>query len=181
MYYEEHENKPVDFSQIEDTNKLRSDVMERVSNDQIWAWADYGHSKNLKKASEMKPDDNHRKIIVSRSHAGSVQDVSKRAFGANTEVVPAGGAGYKTLEVIKGNVEAYVHVTLIKKWDICSGHAILKAVDGMMTTLDGNFITYSPEDTPKNEGGLLATIYNHYDYLKKLTPEMDNLKKSHKR
>lgn len=89
--------------------------------------------------------------------------------------------GYKTLEVIKGNVEAYVHVTLIKKWDICAGHAILKAVDGKMTTLDGNYITYYPSDDPKNGAGLLATIYNHYDYLKKLTPEMDTLKGKHKR
>lgn len=49
-----------------------------------------------------------------------------------------------------------------------------------MTTLEGNFITYWPDDDPKNEDGLLATIYNHYDYLKKLAKEKDNLKTVHR-
>ncbi|XP_070195839.1 inositol monophosphatase 3-like [Littorina saxatilis] len=147
----------------------------------VWAWVDKGHSPNLKKSSDVKPNENKRKIIVSRSHAGPVEAVAKKSFGPDTEVVPAGGAGYKTLEVIKGNVEAYVHVTLIKKWDICAGHAILKAVEGKMTTLEGNYITYYPKDNPKVDAGLLATIYNHYDYLKKLAPEMDTLKGKHKR
>jgi inositol monophosphatase 3 len=91
--------------------------------------------------------------------------------------------GYKTVEVIQGNAEAYVHVTDIKKWDICAGHAILRAVDGKMTTLEGNYITYFPKDDPRNRDGLLATIYHHDDYLAKLAPEMETLKKKehHKR
>ncbi|XP_076440856.1 inositol monophosphatase 3-like [Babylonia areolata] len=156
-------------------------IHKPFSGETVWAWVNYGHSPNLKKASDIQRDPNHRQIIVSRSHSGPVETVAKRSFGENTEVVPAGGAGYKTLEVIKGNVEAYVHVTLIKKWDICSGHAILKAVDGTMTTLEGNYISYRPSDDPKNGEGLLATIYNHNDYLNKLTPEMDTLKGKHRR
>lgn len=76
--------------------------------------------------------------------------------------------GYKTLEVIKGNQDAYVHTTLIKKWDICAGNAILNALDGKMTTLDGKHIDYKSGDQPKNEGGLVATTYNHEMYLDKL-------------
>lgn len=82
--------------------------------------------------------------------------------------------GYKTLEVIKGNQDAYIHSTLIKKWDICAGNAILSALDGKMTTLDGRHIDYSRGDQPKNEGGLLATLYKHDLFLEKL----QQLKKS---
>ncbi len=32
-------------------------------------------------------------IIVSRSHAGDVEKVAKEALGAETTVIPAGGAG----------------------------------------------------------------------------------------
>jgi inositol monophosphatase 3 len=78
-------------------------------------------------------------------------------------------SGYKTLEVIKGNQDAYVHTTLIKKWDICAGNAILSSLDGKMTTLDGKHIDYRSGDQPKNEGGLLATTYNHDTYLEKLS------------
>ena len=76
-------------------------------------------------------------------------------------------SGYKTLEVIKGAVNAYTHVTLIKKWDICAGNAILNAVGGKMTTLDGDYIDYSPYQNVKNERGLLATVNTklHYNYL----------------
>ena len=77
-------------------------------------------------------------------------------------------AGYKTLEVIKGNQHAYLHNTLIKKWDICAGNAILNALDGKMTTLEENFIDYGSPNQYKNDKGLLATLYNHQEYLDKL-------------
>ena len=43
------------------------------------------------------------RIIVSRSHAGSVEVVARGAFGDGVTVTPAGGAGFKTWEVMKGN------------------------------------------------------------------------------
>lgn len=76
--------------------------------------------------------------------------------------------GYKTLEVIQGNADAYVHVTLIKKWDLCAGNAILNAVHGNMTTLDGLPIDYSSKEQYKNDGGVLATLHDHQYYLPKL-------------
>ena len=61
------------------------------------------------------------RVIVSLSHAGSVTDVAQSAFkDKEVTVTPAGGAGYKTLELVHGNQDIYVHTTLIKKWDICA-------------------------------------------------------------
>lgn len=84
--------------------------------------------------------------------------------------------GYKTLEVIKGHQDAYIHTTLIKKWDICAGNAILNALEGKMTTLEANFIDYGSRNDYKNEKGLLATVYNHPEYLDKLK---SSLKSTH--
>ena len=108
------------------------------------------------------------KIIVSRSHKGEVETVAKEAFGEGTVVTPAGGAGYKTWEVVKGFQDAYVHTTLIKKWDICAGAAILNALGGKMTTLQGETIDFGRADQEKNEGGLLATMHHHDYFLDKL-------------
>ena len=85
--------------------------------------------------------------------------------------------GYKALEVVKGSVDAYTHITRIKKWDICAGNAILNALGGKMTTLDGDFINYSPRLDAKNERGLLATMSArvHYDYLEKLGAEAKDI------
>ncbi|KAH9504619.1 Inositol monophosphatase 3 [Bulinus truncatus] len=142
-----------------------------------WAWYGYGHSKNLKQADGAETGDfqKHR-IIVSRSHQGDIEKVAKSAFD-NVEIIPAGGAGYKTLEVIKGSASAYTHMTLIKKWDICAGNAILNAVGGKMTTLDGDYIDYSPNLKVQNERGLLATVNSklHYDYLDKLGEKAKDL------
>ena len=38
--------------------------------------------------------------------------------------------------------DAYVHVTKIKKWDICAGDAILRALGGTLTDLDGREVDY---------------------------------------
>ena len=73
---------------------------------------------------------------MSRSHAGSVKETVKDRI-PNSDVIPAGGAGYKVLSLFEGKANAYVHTTLIKKWDICAGNALLTAVGGKMTTLHG--------------------------------------------
>ncbi|XP_072412674.1 inositol monophosphatase 3 [Chiloscyllium punctatum] len=119
-------------------------------------------------------------VIVSRSHAGAVQSFSKGAFGSNTTVIPAGGAGYKVLSLLDtrediqpDSADLYIHVTFIKKWDICAGNAILKALGGHMTTIEGDNIDYS--DSPSNSGGLVATVgIDHHALLKRL-PDLKNL------
>ena len=140
-----------------------------------WAWVGRGGSEGLvqsassTKTREITASMDHLSLIVSRSHGGAVNASARKAFGLATKVVLAGGAGYKVLQVIRGKVDGYVHVTCIKKWDICSGDAILRALGGKMTKLDGEEIDYSADITPKNEGGLLASLTNHEKMRKKLT------------
>ena len=65
--------------------------------------------------------------------------------------------------------DAYIHVTLIKKWDLCAGNAILNALGGNMTDLKGKTIDYSGNDLKvKNEGGVLAALSRHSEFLQKL-------------
>ncbi|KAG0730226.1 Inositol monophosphatase 3 [Chionoecetes opilio] len=134
-----------------------------------WAWVGKAVSPALRQPGNQgafKDDVAH--IIVSRSHAGDVKAVATAAFGAKTEVIPAGGAGYKTLAVVEGKADAYVHSTAIKKWDLCAGNAILFALHGNMTTLAGTRLDYGKEEYYKNEEGVLATIKNHAFYLQRL-------------
>lgn len=77
--------------------------------------------------------------------------------------------GYKVLELFAGNADAYIHTTLIKKWDICAGNALLKEMSSKMTTLSGESIGYEYQSDPKNDGGLLASIWDHDNFLKKLS------------
>ncbi|KAK7078840.1 Inositol monophosphatase 3 [Halocaridina rubra] len=140
-----------------------------------WGWVGKGVAAKLHVTGDQGgPKDDISHIIVSRSHAGDVEAVAKQAFGDQTVVIPAGGAGFKTLAVIQGDADAYVHVTLIKKWDLCAGNAILNALNGKMTNLQGDPIDYGNKEQYKNEGGVLATLYQHDYYL----PKLQVLKKS---
>jgi inositol monophosphatase 3 len=73
------------------------------------------------------------------------------------------------LEVVNRHVDAYLHMTEIKKWDICAGNAIINALGGKMTTLSNEVLDYSSEYTV-NTKGVLATMGKHELYLEKLKP-----------
>ncbi len=69
-------------------------------------------------------------------------------------------------------------MTLIKKWDICPGDAILAALEGKMTDLSGNEIDYSGKPAHvKAENGVLATLHDHQEFYRKLQPALSVPKK----
>lgn len=76
--------------------------------------------------------------------------------------------GYKTLEVATGRVDAYLHITAIKKWDICAGNAIIDAMNGKMTTKFNKQIDYQDVANVENNEGLITTILNHDLFIGKL-------------
>ncbi|KAM3604840.1 uncharacterized protein V6R79_016879 [Siganus canaliculatus] len=138
------------------------------------AWAVVGHGSNVNRRSTYSI--NPPKVIASRSHPGEVKSYIQSAFGNNTSITAAGGAGYKVLSLLEmpsndadsmDQADVYIHITYIKKWDICAGAAILNALGGQMTTLKGEDIDYS--DTPLNKGGLVASVgLEHKAVLEKL-------------
>ncbi|PNF14189.1 putative inositol monophosphatase 3 [Cryptotermes secundus] len=133
----------------------------------FWAWEDKSLSDNLK-IFEAEESSGIR-IIMSMSHPGLAKNISEQAFGKYLKIIPAAGAGYKSLEVVSRHVDAYLHMTEIKKWDICAGNAIINALGGKMTTLSNEVLDYSSEDTV-NTKGVLATMEKHEFYLEKLKP-----------
>nr|XP_040124038.1 Golgi-resident adenosine 3',5'-bisphosphate 3'-phosphatase [Ictidomys tridecemlineatus] len=138
-----------------------------------WAMVDGGSNVKARSSySEKTP-----KIIVSRSHSGMVKQVALQTFGNQTAIIPAGGAGYKVLALLdvpdktQEKADLYIHVTYIKKWDICAGNAILKALGGHMTTLSGEEISYTGSDGI--EGGLLASIKMNHQALVRKLPDLE--------
>nr|XP_006008806.1 PREDICTED: inositol monophosphatase 3-like [Latimeria chalumnae] len=138
----------------------------------LTVWAMVNGGANVKRRRSYREET--PTIIVSQFHAGIVKNFSRKAFGENTPIIVAGGAGYKVLslldlekEVQTDLADVYVHVTYIKKWDICAGNAILEALGGHMTTLKGDDIDY--QGSPANRGGLMASIgLDHKRLIEKL-------------
>nr|XP_028606049.1 inositol monophosphatase 3 isoform X1 [Podarcis muralis] len=139
------------------------------------AWAMVGGGSNIKPRSSY--NEQTPTIIVSRSHEGKVRQLAWQTFGNKTAIIKAGGAGYKVLSLLdvpekdQEKADVYIHVTYIKKWDICAGNAVLKALGGQMTTLAGEEISYTGSDG--NEGGLIASINIDHRALVEKLPVLD--------
>eukprot|EP00042_Codosiga_hollandica_P050658 m.610144 g.610144 ORF g.610144 m.610144 type:complete len:349 (+) comp58131_c0_seq2:77-1123(+) len=125
-----------------------------------------------------------RRVIVSRSHSGAVESTVRKAFASDVTppvVIPAGGAGYKSLQVLQGAADAYVHVTKIKKWDFCAGDSVLRAAGGRMTDMFGKEFNYDRSTDPVNPNGLIGarTLATHAEFVAALTDEFQKLSGAH--
>ncbi|KAL3275524.1 hypothetical protein HHI36_020283 [Cryptolaemus montrouzieri] len=127
-----------------------------------WAWV--GKAKSYDLNSRSKVNNEKLRISISRSHSGKIREVLHSKLN-DYELVVAAGAGYKSLQVAYGEVDAYLHATAIKKWDICAGNAIIDASGGQMTDKENNKIDYSRETSVVNENGLIGTLKDHFKFL----------------
>ncbi len=84
------------------------------------------------------------RLAVSRSHPAPV--VERIAQSADVEFVPMGSAGVKTMAVVTGEVDAYVHDGGQYEWDSAAPVAIAKAAGCVATRLDGSPLEYNRPD-----------------------------------
>ncbi|KAI8425929.1 hypothetical protein MSG28_004929 [Choristoneura fumiferana] len=140
-----------------------------------WGWFTKRTSDNFPSVAHKEENKNQPTVVVSRSHPGKVMEIAKEAFGPKTTVKTAAGAGYKVMGVANGTYDVYLHATAIKKWDLCAGDAIIKSVDGKMTTTKGEYIDYSTDSEVKVTDGILVTRYDHDYYLSKMPSILSSL------
>lgn len=138
-----------------------------------WGWVGHGLSKTVLESVQHSTKNTHTlKLVVSRTHPGDVTEIANRSFSGWKVVkqISAAGAGFKSLAVVRGAADLYLHSTQIKKWDVCAGDAMLRTVGGKMTTLKGQSINYGFQGEDGNEGGVLATRTeeSHGEYLDKI-------------
>lgn len=97
-------------------------------------------------------------ICTTRSHASHDVNACIEAMQPD-EVLRQGGAGNKVLRVIEGDAHAYVFASPgTKKWDTCAPEAVLVAMGGALTDMQGNKIKYDKDVKFPNSAGVLATI-----------------------
>ncbi len=119
-------------------------------------------------ATGADPEAAEASVVVSRSHTGKGADVVTERLPGKTPVF-AGGSGYKALRVLKGEADAYVHVTKIKSWDVCAADAVVHAAGGRFTDLRGARLRYVKAD-PLLKGGIIAAAHpeDHEWYVEQL-------------
>ena len=84
------------------------------------------------------------RIAVSRTRAPAVATTVAAAVDAR--LVPLGSAGYKTLAVVRGEADAYVHAGGMYQWDSAAPVAIARAAGLTTCRLDGAPLVYNDPD-----------------------------------
>ncbi|MFP5373069.1 MAG: inositol monophosphatase family protein, partial [Actinomycetes bacterium] len=84
------------------------------------------------------------RIAVSRTRPPAEATAVAAALGA--ELVPLGSAGYKTVAVARGEVDAYVHSGGQYQWDSAAPVAIARAAGLVTCRLDGSPLVYTAPD-----------------------------------
>jgi 3'(2'), 5'-bisphosphate nucleotidase len=84
------------------------------------------------------------RVAVSRSRPPAEAAAVAEALGA--ELVPLGSAGYKTVAVARGEVDAYVHSGGQYQWDSAAPVAIARAAGLTTVRLDGSPLVYNDPD-----------------------------------
>uniref|UniRef100_A0A0R3RZS6 inositol-phosphate phosphatase n=1 Tax=Elaeophora elaphi TaxID=1147741 RepID=A0A0R3RZS6_9BILA len=117
-------------------------------------------------------NDRSKLILVSRSHSGNIRELAVNSFFSNFTVEAAGGSGYKSLRLLNGTGELYMHMTAIKKWDTCAGDALLRSVGGSMLDFNGDLLNYDPNDDYVLRNGLIAAAQYPFTYFQQLRPTL---------
>jgi 3'(2'), 5'-bisphosphate nucleotidase len=84
------------------------------------------------------------RVAVSRTRPPAESAAVAAALDA--ELVPLGSAGYKTVAVARGEVDAYVHGGGMYQWDSAAPVAIARAAGLVTCRLDGSPLVYNDPD-----------------------------------
>lgn len=105
------------------------------------------------------------RLVVSRSRPPEQADAVAAALGA--DVVPLGSAGAKSMAVVRGTADVYVHAGGQYEWDSCAPAAVAKAAGCFVSRLDGSRPRYNQPDVylpdlvvcrPELAGPVLAAL-----------------------
>ncbi|CAH8632865.1 unnamed protein product [Schistosoma intercalatum] len=132
-------------------------------NKTYWGWGSYALSSDLQMAVNSRPVHslkNDLSITYSRSHLNEslIKDLTKLVYPKPVHFIPAGGAGFKAISLIKGDADVYIHPSTTRRWDVCAPQAILESVGGRLTGLHGSPLEFGSKSSPgiQSEIGLFA-------------------------
>jgi 3'(2'), 5'-bisphosphate nucleotidase len=106
------------------------------STDKIWSTFD--SKKLVTNASNSKKI----RIAVSRSHRAKIGQFFMKYFN-DFECIPIGSAGVKTVSVLNGTVDAYIHDGGFFEWDTAAPVAVAKSKGLIAKRLNGSELTFN--------------------------------------
>ncbi|VDK83692.1 unnamed protein product [Onchocerca ochengi] len=151
-------------------------IYRPFTGEKVYGLNEFGIVKgNGDKWNPMVLKNSSKLIMVSRSHAGNIRELALKTFFANFTVEAAGGSGYKSLRLLNGTGQLYVHKTAIKKWDTCAGDALLRSIGGLMLDFNGDMLSYDPNGDYVLRNGLIAAAQYPFTYFQQWRQHLKEL------
>lgn len=85
------------------------------------------------------------RMVVSRTRPAA--EAMGVAAALDAEVIPMGSAGAKTMAVVRGEADIYLHTGGQYEWDSCAPAAVALAHGLHVSRIDGSALTYNQRDT----------------------------------
>ncbi|CUT99590.1 3'2'5' bisphosphate nucleotidase 1 [Echinococcus multilocularis] len=96
-------------------------------------------------------------IVCTRSHSTPTAAAAIESC-APSKVYRLGGCGFKMLMLLEGVAHAYVYAsTGCKRWDTCAPEALINAIGGRVSGVDGQSYSYAGNVQPIDARGVVAT------------------------
>nr|CDS29822.1 3'(2')5' bisphosphate nucleotidase 1 [Hymenolepis microstoma] len=117
-------------------------------------------------------DKGTNRIVCTRSRSTPVTTAAINAC-LPSKLYRLGGCGYKMLMLLEGVAHAYIYASLgCKRWDTCAVEALINAVGGKLTGIDGREYSYAAGVQPMDFRGLIVTPNTawHEEYVKRMPP-----------
>ena len=129
---------------------------------------------NIGKSSVVTEPNNKKIIVLSRVEDANIKS---KLLSAGFTLVEAAGAGYKTLNVVLGQADAYIlSKSSTYMWDTCGPHAILRSLGGgiiefqsFISNSDSNYSDVKYISTTNNFSNLNGLVaYRNFETLETL-------------
>ncbi|KAF0987359.1 hypothetical protein HZS_5862 [Henneguya salminicola] len=106
--------------------------------------------------------------LISKSHFTTKDLKLAQALDVD-EVISTSGAAYKGLCVLEEEADILLyHSGGTKKWDICAIDVFFRILGGQLTDINGQNYKYGPKTEFDNTFGVIASLKNHDNYIKKI-------------
>lgn len=106
-----------------------------------------GLSRTFCTDDALLPPPNHGRLrmLVSRTRPAAEAVALAERLGA--ELVPMGSAGAKTMAIVRGEADIYLHSGGQYEWDSCAPVAVARAAGLHVSRLDGSALIYNQPDS----------------------------------
>jgi 3'(2'), 5'-bisphosphate nucleotidase len=107
------------------------------------------------------------RLVVSRTRPPEL--VAELALGLGAEVVPMGSAGAKTMSIVRGETDVYVHAGGQYEWDSAAPIAVASSAGLHVSRLDGSPLLYN-QPNPYLPDQLVCRLEFAEELLARLRP-----------